>query len=451
MAVDFSLLPQEEPPDDEAPSRFAWVVAFFLMVLAGVFALLLWWPKDIPTQTWKFWITLVLFPVGIPTWIVLRRYSVYEGRRSDVELRNEAVRAFNMRVFEAAGIPLAVLGAAHRISSDGRENSAERIKAGAVTLKAQDSIAKHGDVVKARWLSVPGMQNAPGGKESDLRRRHHATKWLFNQLLDDLLPNLKALPSRIPLTAHLSIANGFEPEANEALWLACWEERASRPLMATHSAKSPADLIMLDRWMDATISGNDMHATLLVAIQLNPLLAETPLPGTAEAGVALLLAPDALASRYSVARQCNLHRPVRGSADQPSEALTHALRWGNVTVDRITTAWQTGLDATHAGTLRGPARKLALNPRVTDLDQTVGHTGLAAPWLALACAASAPCSESVEQIIFVGQNGNVDCAVLKHTNVGQPLSQSTLDVARATDSHPSGRRVDMAQSPEWVT
>ncbi|MGE8454873.1 MAG: hypothetical protein ACN6OP_30550, partial [Pseudomonadales bacterium] len=93
MAVDFSLLPPEEAVSERPPSRLAWTVAFFLMVLVGVFAVLFFWPKDMPTHTWKFWASLVLFPVGIPVWIVLRRYSVYEGRKLDTALHNEAVQA----------------------------------------------------------------------------------------------------------------------------------------------------------------------------------------------------------------------------------------------------------------------------------------------------------------------------------------------------------------------
>lgn len=415
MAVDFSLLPQEDTQHVEAPSRFLWAIAFFLMLLAGGFAVLLLWPKDIPTQTSKFWITLTLFPVGIPTWIVLRRYSVHEGRKLDIALRNEALRAFNDRVFEAASIPLAILGAAHRISSDPRVNAPERIKEGSVTLNAQDPIAKYGDVVTGRWITVPGTQNTAGGEEIDLRRRHHVTTWLFNQLLDDLLPTLEAIPSRVPLSVHLSIANGFAPEANEALWLDCWDKRTTRSIEIIQSTTLPSDLIMLDQWMDAIIGNEDIHTTLIVTIQLNPLLAATPSDGTAEAGVAVLLAPDALASRYSLARQCNLHRPVRGTVDQPGESLSHALQWANTTGDRVTTAWQTGLDAAQAGSLGLPARKLALNPRITNLDQTVGNTGRAAPWLALACAASTPRGELDKQIIFSGQGTKVDCAVLVHS------------------------------------
>jgi hypothetical protein len=431
MAVDFSLLPKEEKQYNEAPSGFAWTIAFLLLVFAGVFAVLLLWPKGMPTQTWKFWVTLTLFPVGIPTWIVLRRYSVHEGRKLDIELNNETVRAFNTCVFEAASSPLAVLGAAHRISSDVDENAPDRIKQGAVVLKAQESIAKYGEVVKARWLSVPGIADGAGQIGADLQRRYELTRWLMEQLLDDLIPALKTLPARVPLRVHLSLANGFTPEDNEILWRTCWDTRMVRQGAVVHSEHSPADLMLIDRWMDAVIAHQDMHAKLLLAVQLHPLLAATPPSGSAEAGVALLLAPDAVATRFSMARQGDLHRPVRSPIDQADEALLRALQWGKVPPDRIVGAWQTGLDAAQAGALRLPARKLALNARVTDLDQTVGRAGWAAPWLAMACAAAISCDESAPQMIFVGQPSAVDCAVLKPANVGAPPSQRALGASAA--------------------
>jgi len=413
----------------KAPSRLVWAIAFFFMVLVGVFTVLLLWPKDLPTQTLKFWVTVTLFPVGIPGLIVLRRYSIYEGRKLDAELGNEAIRAFNTRVFRAASIPLAVLGTAHRISHDPQENLPQRIRDGAVILTAQESIATQGDVVKARWLDIPGTsQDAAKGKEADGRRRHDVTKWLFSQLIDDLLPVVEALPLQAPLSLCLSMANGMTPEENEALWSACWEEKNLRPISGTPIAREAADLMMLDGWMDELIAGRSAHVTIVVAVQLSRLLAETPLPGTAEAGVAVMLAPDSLANQYSLTRQCNLHRPERGMPDQLGETLAHALQWGDdARADGIVTAWRTGLDAPQAAALRLSASTLALNPRVTDLDQAVGHAGIAAPWLALVCAASTLCGEFVEQMVFAGHEGKIDCAVLKHTNARKPLMPGVSD------------------------
>lgn len=418
MAVNFTLLPQEEVSHDRAPSRFAWTIAFFVMVLGGVFAVLLLWPKGVSTQTWKFWASLVLFPVGIPAWVVLRRYSVYEGRKLDADLHNEAVRAFNEKVFDAARIPLAVLGCGHRISADAKENSPDRIRHGAVTLKAQDPIAKHGQVVKARWLSMPNMPNTPGGKEHDQRRRQHVTAWLFNQLIDELMPCIQALPDRVPLVLKLSIANGCTQEENERLWRTTWHEKTSRYIEVTPSTESPIDLMMLDSWMDVLLKNEAMDITLLVAVQLHPLLARTPPNGAAETGVAILLAPEALARKYSLPRLCNLHRPVRATAEAPGEALLPALRWADVTAEAIGSIWQTGLDANQASALRESARKRALNALATDLDQTVGYTGVAAPWLATALAASFLASDATEQIILARHGKYVDAAIARPVRNG---------------------------------
>lgn len=417
MAVDFSLLPEEEAVHVKAPSYIIWSVVLLSMVLLGVFAVLFFWPKNMPTQTWKYWVTVILFPVGVPVWIILRRYSIYEGRKLDADLHNEAVRSFKARVFEAASVPLAVLGTAHRISIEPSENSPKHISDGFVRLMAQEPVAKLGDVVRARWLSVPGMPDTAGGKEIDRRRRRHVTAWLFKQLLDDLQPNLKACPTRLRLNTRLSVMNGLTSSENETLWLACWDEKISRPMVITHQEKQFVDLTMLDEWMDAAIIDESGDVMLIVAVQLNPLLAETPPAGAAEAGVALMLAPHALAAKYSIPHRCDLHRPVRAATDRPDEALRRALQWANVSADRIGAAWQTGLDVARIGPLRESARKLALVPRIVDLDQTVGHTGVAAPWLALACAARTPSSEAAEQMVFVGQGDNVDCALLRHRQV----------------------------------
>jgi len=413
MAVDFSLLPTKETSQISAPSRFAWTVTFFLMVLAGVFITLFLWPKGTPTQTPTFWTCLTLFPVGIPAWIVLRRYSVYEGRKLDAALSDEAVQDFNDRVCAAASIPLALVGAAHRFSSDSKKNDAAQIKQGALTLEIQDPIADDGDPVKARWLVIPGMSSTSGRTEDDRKRHLLLTAWLYGELLDDLLPRIHAMAAQVPLTICLSTSNGLTREENENLWLDCWRERSLEPAELAPATQTPADLMQLDSWLDEVLANTSLFATLFVAVQLQPLLDATPPADTAEAGAAVLLLPDALALRHRVPRIASLHRPVQGPLDQPEDALSHALRWAGVEPASITGGWQTGLNAEQAGALREPAKKLGLSAHGTDLDQTVGYAGAAAPWLALACAASWLSHDRTAQLLLVGHEKQVHGAVLK--------------------------------------
>jgi hypothetical protein len=431
MAVDFSLLPSEEPSQDVAPSRLFWTIAFFTMVLVGVFIALFFWPQGVSTRTYKFWACIALFPVGIPILIVLRRYAVYEGRKLEAALRNEAVQAFNGRVFSAASVPLVLMGAAHRFSADRKENAAEYVRSGSLTLKTQELIAKTGDPVKARWLTVPGMQVKAGSREDDRRRSRHVTAWLFGELLDELAPYIRALPSRVPLTIGLAASNGFTAEENKRLWQECWFARELRPADFAPEAQPPANLMMLDAWLDETLGNNHLHAMLLVTVQLNPLLAGTPPAGTTEAGSSLLLVPASVATQYQIPRVADLHRPVQGLLDQPGDALSNAARWAGVEPEKIANSLQSGLDAAATGVLREAAMKLSFIARSTNLDQTVGCAGIAAPWLALSCAASLLTDETNEQIVILGHGNEVHCAVIKQPIDGTNPRNRRTDVRTA--------------------
>jgi hypothetical protein len=428
MAVDFSLLPTEEPVADDPPSQRLWTIVFFVLVLIGVFVVLLLWPKSLSTHTGQFWIALVAFPVGIATFVILRRYSVYEGRKLDAVLTNEACRTYNERVFDAARIPLALVSAAYRFSADPVQNRIDAIRSGLVKLETQASIARDGEPVKARWLVVPEVNLAPGLKEHDRNRHRQVTKWLFDKLFDDLASSLQTLPLRIDLGVQLAVSGLLTRKENEALWQECWCDRQLRRASFTELVAGPVDLNSLDVWLDQLIETPSKEARLIVAIQLHPLLSGSPPAGAAEAGVALLLIPDALASQFNVAHTAKLHRPVRAPYARSNDALSHALKWANLTAADIPGGWQTSFDSTQAGMLRASAVQSGLTVHPTKLDQTVGDVGVAAPWLAVACAADSLSTDIPSQIVFAGQTENLDCTVLRWTSDGakQPERKAEL-------------------------
>jgi len=418
VPVDFSLLPPEDSVPEPAPSRRVWGIVFVVMVLVGMIAVLLLWPDGAETRPWKFWTSMILFPVGVSMWIVLRRYSVHEGRKLDADLYNEAARRYRERVFEVASIPLAVMGAAYRFTADKEANAVGGIRSGTVKLMTQEPIARNAEPVRARWLAVPGMKSEPGKKEEDLVRQQQVTQWLFAELLDALVPRIQRLPDRSDLVVHLGISNALTARENEALWWECWYGRELRRATVVSPADGWADLMALDAWMDQEAVQQGRQARLYVFVQLHALLSRTPPAGASEAGVALLLVPDAFASRHQLPRVANLHRPVRGSVDQSNTALANALKWGGVGASEIAGGWQTGLDAKQAGALREAAVRLGLNTPATDLDQTVGHAGMAACWLAIACAAASLSPAVRSQVVLAGIAGkaeSVDCAVLRNT------------------------------------
>jgi len=408
MAVDFSLIPPEIPMSKKPPSRWLWTIVFFVLVLAGMAIVLLMWPKDMPTQTVEFWITLLGFPVAIAALVVLRRYSMYEGYVLDVEIQNEVNRDYTEQVFTTAKRPLAVIGTSHRFSVDADENAVKGIFTNSLALETQASFMPDTDPVKARWLVVPGIVLTGGSKSDDYARQQQALQWLFVELLTDISARIQSLPDRLPLNVHLLVASGMASDTAKMLWQSCWSKFSLRYANVEIASEIP-DLMTLDHWLDHADQPTNQQARLIVAVQLHTLLSGNPPEGSAEAGVAILLLPDASAGQHKVTAIANLHRPVRGPSDQSNDVLEHALRWVEVGAADFGSVWQAGLTPEQAGAFRQSAVKQGLAVQASDLDTTIGHAGIAAPWLAIACAAG---SEVSTQLILAGQSEHIDCAVL---------------------------------------
>ncbi|WP_433704955.1 hypothetical protein [Paraburkholderia sacchari] len=416
MAVDFSLLPVEIPETDKPPSRLIWIVVFLLLVLAGIFTVLILWPKSLPTRTVDFLGTLILFPVGIPALIVLFRYQYHAARILDTQMSNSATRQYNDRVFAAASVPLAVLGTSHRFSVVQKENSIADIRSGYLRLAVQELFARDSEPAKVRWLEVPGVRLRAGTDRDDSARQIEVTRWLFREMLLDLSDAINALPGQTNFSVQLVISGMLSDAQNEELWQECWNGFGFCSTYPIEHAAETTSLQLIDAWLDQIAAGRQREANLIVAIQLHPLLGGSPPTGTAEAGVAMLLTPDGLASRHGLLRMANLHRPVRGPFDLSNDAMMHALKWAGSTVDAISGGWRTGLDMVQAGVLRKSAAQAGLDIQPVDLDPSVGHAGIAAPWLALACAATSVSATAPRQIVFAGHTEGVDCTVLRNAS-----------------------------------
>ena len=209
MAVDFTLLPEETPAYNRAPSRRSVIVVFLVMVLAGATALLVLWPAQQSTQTWKFWVSLALFPIGIPAVLVMRWQSLHAGRRLDTEVHNDLVRQYRERVNGVAARPLALLGAAYRFSSDPEENAVESLRTGRIRLVTRQPVASAGDPVKARWLSLPDVESVPGDQAADCGRQQALTRWLYEALIDEMTEHIRLIPAKVDLVVHLCAAGGL--------------------------------------------------------------------------------------------------------------------------------------------------------------------------------------------------------------------------------------------------
>jgi hypothetical protein len=411
MAVDFSLLPPEQPEPGKPPSQLVCTIVFFLLILAGVAAVIMLWPKAMPTQGWQFWTCLVVLPASMASFVISRVFSAHEARKLDVAATNEASREFKERLFDAASNPLSLISSAFIFSADDEENNIDSVRSNTLKLNSREAVASGGEPVKARWLLAAKVALEPGDEGDDVRRHKAVCRWVFAKLLLELSAAIQALPPRIELTVRFAMSTLLSDLERDSLWKECWADRGLRR-MRIEVIDSTDDLNSLDVWLDANIRTPLPQARLIVAVQLNPLLSDSPAAGCAEAGVVLLLMPLELVHRHKLVVPIKLHRPVRATHGTANDALVPALQWANSQASDVNSVWQTGFDATQWGQVYPQAASLGLTEDVIKMDQSIGNAGVAAPWLAIACAAKSLSDDKPKQVVFAGSESTFDCAVL---------------------------------------
>lgn len=405
MPVDFEKLPPKMAVPDKPPSRFVWTIVFFVIVLVCIFAVLLLWPKAEPTQSLWFGICITVYPVGIAAFVVLRRYSAFEGRRLDAIAWNEAQERYEDGVFKDASYPLALVAAAYRFASDAKDDAFDKLLAGSVILEPRTAPKPDAPPVNARWFDEPFADEEGNRFKSDDERHHHVREWVFGALISDVADSVRALPSELRLSIQL-VLPGVE-NMNEALasWAKQWAKFDLLPFKAD-VLPEPLDWMAFDVWLDRVNQQRDLEARLFVLVRLNPVLQALPPDGSAEAGVALLVVPEPVQRRFKIDSMAKVHRPNGTDNCSVDDGLGRALRWGRVEPAAVCRIWQCvlDLDATHAAT--AALVKCGVAAESANIGYMVGHAGEVAPWLGMACAARAAAHEGTTQLVVTaGKTG----------------------------------------------
>lgn len=415
MAVNFENLPPEELEPNEKPSRFVWTIVFFVIVLAGVFAVLLLWPKDEPTQSLWFWICVTVYPVGVAAFVVLRRYSVFEGRRLDAIAWNEAREKYVTGVFEQASQPLVLLAAAYRFESDAKDDAFDRLLRGSIKLEPRTVSKPDVPPVNARWFDQPDADDEGERFKNDDQRQRCVREWVFDALISDVAEAVRTLPSDLKLSIQLMLPGVANTDEALASWDKKWAKSSLRPLQA-EVLLEPPDLMALDTWLDRINQQQDQQARLLVFVRLNPALQALPPDGSAETGVALLVVPEAALHRVNAKPIARLHRP-NGTGDCPVDvALARALRWGRVEPAAVSRMWQSALDPNAANETTAAAVKAGIAAKSANLDYMVGHAGEVAAWLGVACAAKAVVQDGLPQLVVTASKTGPCFSVLRNSD-----------------------------------
>ncbi|WP_296224969.1 hypothetical protein [Ralstonia sp. UBA689] len=371
-----------------------------MITLLAILAVLMLWPAGEPTNGAWFWTCVTLFPSGIAAFVVSRRYSVYEGRRLDAQAWNDARERHNTQAFARESIPVLVLGAAIRVTENDAENDVQHIMDRSLMPAAQASPHEENESIVTRWLQPVEARLA----SDDAERHEFILDWLYGCLLKDLSDAIGALPPDLPLRVVIDLSGyrgGVDPVA---IWQGRWTGLDMRIAHAERAAEQ-LDTMALDAWLDDRVNLLSKTALLLISVSLSQVIEGTPLEGTAEAGVGLLLASTALRREYKLAPIAAIHRPVRADNDRVDHALTNALRWGGAEPKSLENVWTTGFDGESGGPLNsalsqaGTTSGQEIESKACDLDLTVGHTGPSAGWLAAACAVHWTNQSAASQLI----------------------------------------------------
>lgn len=417
MALDFSSLPPEKPIPDKSPSRFLWGAVFVVLTSAGIFAVLMLWPEGEPTHTPWFWTCVSVYPTVFSAFVVSRRYRAYELECGKVRAWNDASRKYNAQAFARESVPMLVLGVAARVTADDTKTGVDQIVDGTMKLRAKASERKANESVSARWFEPIEARLAA----DDAERHECVLAWLYERLLNDLKKTLGALHPDLPLRVLLDLS-GYAGESDVVeLWQRGWRRHELR-FAITDRVSEPLDLMTIDSWLDDQNGPLHQHAVLLVSITLNKVIGEPPAKGSAEAGVGLLLASEALASRFELQPVAAFHRPRRAGNDNPDHALTYGLRWGGAAADDIGALWMTGFDSQAAGSVRAALN--AGSPEEEndepipefELDRIVGKAGTSAGWLAAACAAYVAGRSPKPQLVAQRDAAHMFIAVVTNLN-----------------------------------
>ncbi|MBR8305712.1 hypothetical protein KDX25_04750 [Burkholderia cenocepacia] len=405
MPVDFSKLPPEELEPDKPPSRIVWTVVFFAIVLAAVVAVLLFWPKGESIRSRWFWICVTVYPVGVATFVVLRRYSVYEGLRLDAIEWKKAREKYINDVFEQASRPLAVVAATYRFASDSKEDSFDKLLDGSIKLEPRAAPKPDTPAANARWFERPEVDEGGDRIRHDDTRRHQLLEWVFGALIADIAEAVRALPPDLKMAIQLALPETVNADEALASWNKQWAKSDLRSLKA-EILPEPLDLMVLDAWLDRINQKRDHEARLLVFVRLTSILQALPAEGSAEAGVALLVAPEPVQRKFKVRPIAWLHRPNEIDTCPVDVALARALRWGRVESAAVSRIWQSGLDLAAVNGASAAVVKAGIAAKPANIDYMVGHAGEVASWLGVTCAAKAAAQEgSVQLVVTASKKG----------------------------------------------
>ncbi len=361
MPVNLDVIP-DIAPTISRPHTLRWLIFWVFLLLVGTAVTLWFWKRE--HSGMAFWFAAL----GIPTalWGI-----VFSLRRISYKCDQIWAAAWNKE----------------------RENLLDE-----ETQRGQRKLWLHGyssvtsignkteTLVKAILSNTPLMSSLPpraGG--SALRHTHLESSARAEDLLQVHLSSqaarmialLDTLPAEIPCYLLFDIHIDTDPDIRNRL-VQEYNNALGRRLRLVHGSGFSA----LDQWLD--MAWRVPSALLVIGAQLY----DQPVTGSGEAVIGMLLSNR---QPFDTSQAVCVHRPEKGASDSLSKTLERALLWAKSEPVSITQAWLTGdsllTDGGWINACEQNALELDIQKQCPVIDNIIGFTGVAAPWLVLIIAA----------------------------------------------------------------
>lgn len=357
----------DEVPEDEdsisRPVTLRWVIFLIVILVAGV-ALTAWqWTGD--RRGVSFWLTALGLPFVI--WGIL---AVFRHIGYRLELNGEA--GWN---YECESLKETEIARGQRFAWV--LDSFVQTPAGRGTGSLVAAMT-HGALLLKTSMPRGGGLPVRHARITDFDADPDAVKKAIEKVATRLKNTLERLPDTLPCWLM------FDYDAN----LSAEDETELLDLLTLKSGRelrqlSAKGMNALEYWLDNR--WDKPSALIVLTLSLRP----SPAENDAEAITSMVLC-NRKSHQFSDA--VRLHRPQQSNPDTLTQDMAHSLRWAKLSPDGIRTIWISGEAVTDRPGLNKSCEDNVLTLSLTDdiksIDATLGYTGVASPWIAVALATS---------------------------------------------------------------
>ncbi|KAB8310450.1 hypothetical protein EH227_07260 [Rouxiella chamberiensis] len=359
------------------------MIFIFLCIFMGFVLTLYFWPKDMPTRTFWFWMCGLLLPSGVGVISYALRLRHYEQQWERISYWNQLHREKEDEMARLGQQAIGLLGMAYATPAANNKLASALLKGAAPLQTAY--LPGSSSVMTTAQLQPP----ATLWNEKEYKARLHEH---LHTVLHMLEPELEQFAADTPFVVRLRHDGMLEDAHFLHLWQSIFPTRFT--VSQIIFGQMDDGLMWLDHWLD------EQNSALVLSLEVN-LFGEGR-DHQAESVSALLLASSAWLTQNKVSPAGWIHRPV--VIADAKEALEDVVRWGRLSDDKNFFVWRSQLPvATQARMLQAMDSMNFPIDKILDhlLDSSFGEPGVAVGHIVLICACDHAISAQQPQWIML--------------------------------------------------